>query len=151
MVVQGVPGHAKLKPITVMVVDDHPALRAGLRSLIESDPALCVLVEVGSGEAAYAEYRSLRPDTVVMDLSMEGFGGIEAIRRIRDLDPQAAILVYSVHNSQVLLERHGDCLRKCTEKPPSDDSGCWTSIKSLQSASESRLLPTFFGGGDDAT
>jgi two-component system invasion response regulator UvrY len=105
MVVQGVPGHAKLRPITVMVVDDHPALRAGLRSLIESDPALCVLVEVGSGEAAYAEYRSLRPDTVVMDLSMEGFGGIEAIRRIRDLDPQAAILVYSVHNSQVLLER----------------------------------------------
>jgi DNA-binding NarL/FixJ family response regulator len=86
MVVQGVPGHAKLKPVTVMVVDDHPALRAGLRSLIASDPALRVLVEVGSGEAAYAAYRSLRPDAVVMDLSMEGCGGIEAIRRIRDLD-----------------------------------------------------------------
>jgi two-component system invasion response regulator UvrY len=42
---------------------------------------------------------------VVMDLSMEGFGGIEAIRRIREIDPRAGILVYTVHNSQVLLER----------------------------------------------
>lgn len=91
--------------ISVMVVDDHPALRAGLRSLIESDAGLRVLVDVASGEAAYGEYRALRPDVVVMDLSMEGFGGIEAIRRIRSLDPLAAILVYSVHDSRVLLER----------------------------------------------
>lgn len=93
------------RPITVMVVDDHPALRAGLRSLIDSDPGLRVLSEVASGEAAYAEYRLARPDTVVMDLSMEGFGGVEATRRIRSLDPRAAILVYSVHGSRVLLER----------------------------------------------
>ena len=78
-----------------MVVDDHPALRAGLRSLIDSDAGLRVLLEVASGEAAYAVYRPIRPDAVVMDLSMEGFGGIEAIRRIRELDPRAAILVYT--------------------------------------------------------
>jgi two-component system invasion response regulator UvrY len=95
----------KLQPVTVMVVDDHPALRAGLCSLIGSDPALRVLQQAASGEEAYAAYRSRRPDAVVMDLSMEGFGGIEAIRRIREIDPRAAILVYSVHNSQVLLER----------------------------------------------
>lgn len=97
--------NGKLQPVTVMVVDDHPALRAGLCSLIGSDPALRVLQQAASGEEAYAAYRSQRPDAVVMDLSMEGFGGIEAIRRIREIDPQAAILVYSVHNSQVLLER----------------------------------------------
>ncbi len=102
---QGISSGAKLTPVTVLVVDDHPALRTGLRSLIDSDPALCVLAEVESGEAAYAAYQKHRPDTVVMDLSMEGFGGIEAIRRIRKFDPQAAILVYSVHDSQVLLER----------------------------------------------
>lgn len=102
---QGITSRAKLTPVTVLVVDDHPALRAGLRSLIDSDPALRVLAEVESGEAAYAAYRTHCPDTVVMDLSMEGFGGIEAIRRIRKLDPQAAVLVYSVHDSQVLLER----------------------------------------------
>lgn len=93
------------KPITVMLVDDHPALRAGLRSLIDSDPALHVIAEVASGEAAYAEYRAKQPDTVVMDLSMEGFGGIEAIRRIRSFDSRAALLVFTVHTSEVLLER----------------------------------------------
>jgi two-component system invasion response regulator UvrY len=102
---RGITFNSTANPVRVMVVDDHPALRAGLRSLIDSDPALRVLLEVGSGEAAYAEYRTQRPDAVVMDLSMDGFGGIEAIRRIRALDPRAAILVYSVHNSQVLLER----------------------------------------------
>ena len=102
---QGIPFRRNLKPITVMVVDDHPALRAGLCSLIGADHELRVLLQVASGEDAYAAYRGRRPDVVVMDLSMGGFGGIEAIRRIRALDPQAAILVYSVHNSQVLLER----------------------------------------------
>jgi DNA-binding NarL/FixJ family response regulator len=91
--------------VAVMVVDDHPALRAGLRSLIESDAGLRVVLDVASGEEAYGEYRARRPDVVVMDLSMEGFGGIEAIRRIRSVDAQAAILVYSVHDSRVLLER----------------------------------------------
>ncbi|HCV13772.1 MAG TPA: hypothetical protein DGC76_08770, partial [Candidatus Accumulibacter sp.] len=64
--------------VSVMVVDDHPALRAGLRSLIESDTGLRVVRDLESGEAAYGEYRTLRPDVVVMDLSMDGFGGIEA-------------------------------------------------------------------------
>ncbi|MEF8713750.1 MAG: response regulator transcription factor [Accumulibacter sp.] len=99
---QGLSAGAKLTPVTVLVVDDHPALRAGLRSLIDSDPALRVLAEVESGEAAYAAYRKHLPDTVVMDLSMEGFGGIEAIRRIRSFDPEAAVLVYSVHDSQAV-------------------------------------------------
>ena len=102
---QGFPLRRCLKPVTVMVVDDHPALRAGLCSLIGSDHELRVLLQVASGEEAYAAYRDRRPDVVVMDLSMKGFGGIEAIRRIRALDPQASILVYSVHNSPVLLER----------------------------------------------
>jgi CheY-like chemotaxis protein len=87
--------NGKLQPLTVMVVDDHPALRAGLCSLIGSDPALRVLQQAASGEEAHAAYRSQRPDAVVMDLSMEGFGGIEAIRRIREIDPRAAILVYT--------------------------------------------------------
>lgn len=71
------------RPVPVMVVDDHPALRAGLRSLIDSNSGLQVLLDVANGEATYAEYRNNRPDVLVMDLSMEGFGGIEAIRRIR--------------------------------------------------------------------
>jgi two-component system, NarL family, invasion response regulator UvrY len=91
--------------LKIMVVDDHPALRAGLRRLIDSDSNFCVVNEADSGEAAYIEYRSSQPDVVVMDLSMGGFGGIEAIRRIRQIDSRAAILIFTVHNSEVLLER----------------------------------------------
>ena len=52
---RGITFNSTANSVRVMVVDDHPALRAGLRSLIDSDPALRVLLEVGSGEAAYAE------------------------------------------------------------------------------------------------
>ena len=61
------------------------------------------MVDVASGEAACGEYRARRPDVVLMDLSMDGFGGIEAVRRIRSQDPLAAILACSVHDSRVLL------------------------------------------------
>lgn len=92
-------------PLKLLLVDDHPALRAGLRSLLSAEPGIEVAGDVASGEDACTWYRSHRPDVVVMDLSMEGFGGMEAIRRILQFDPQAAVLVYSVHANEVMLSR----------------------------------------------
>jgi two-component system invasion response regulator UvrY len=92
-------------PYSLLLVDDHPALRAGLRSLLSSDPDLLVQADVSNGEDAYAWYRAHHPDVVVMDLSMEGYGGIESLRRIVQFDPQARILVYTVHASDVMLNR----------------------------------------------
>lgn len=93
------------RPIEVLIVDDHPALRAGLKSLVSSEPGMLVQGDVSSGEEAYSWYRTVRPDVVIMDLSMEGYGGIEAIRRIRAFDPDARILVYTVHATDVMLNR----------------------------------------------
>ncbi len=90
---------------SLLLVDDHPALRAGLRSLLSSAPGLLIQADVASGEEAYAWYRAHQPDVVVMDLSMEGYGGIEALRRIVQFDPQARILIYTVHASEVMLYR----------------------------------------------
>jgi two-component system, NarL family, invasion response regulator UvrY len=92
-------------PIAVLLVDDHPALRAGLRSLLSSEPGIEVLADVAGGEEAYTWYRAHRADVVVMDLSMAGYGGMEALRRILQFDPLARILVYSVHTSEVMLHR----------------------------------------------
>lgn len=92
-------------PIGVLLVDDHPALRAGLRSLLSSEDGLAVLGDVASGEEAYAWYRARRPDVVVMDLSMAGFGGIECMHRILSFDPRARIIAYSVHTSDTMLNR----------------------------------------------
>lgn len=89
----------------MLLVDDHPALRAGLRSLLSTEADIEVVGEAASGEAAYAWYRTHRPDVVVMDLSMEGMGGMEALRRIVQHDSGAHILVYSVHATEVMLNR----------------------------------------------
>ena len=99
------PPRTASKPVNVLLADEHPALRAGVRSLIAEESGLTVSGEVASGEDACTEYRSGRHDVVVMDLSMTGFGGMEAIRRIMQFDAQAAILVYSVHATEVMLSR----------------------------------------------
>jgi two-component system, NarL family, invasion response regulator UvrY len=90
---------------SLLLVDDHPALRAGLRSLLSGTPGMLIQADVASGEEAYAWYRVHQPDVVVMDLSMEGYGGIEALRRIIQFDPQARILIFTVHDSDVMLYR----------------------------------------------
>lgn len=93
------------RPIGVLLADDHPALRAGLRSLLSTEPDMDVVGESGSGEEAYAWYRTHQPDVVVMDLSMEGMGGMEALGRIVKHDSAARILVYSVFSTEVMLNR----------------------------------------------
>ncbi len=92
-------------PISLLLVDDHPALRAGLISLLACEPGLQVQGHVANGEDAYAWYRARQPDVVVMDLSMEGCGGLEALRRIMQFAPQAQVLIYSVHASEAMLHR----------------------------------------------
>ncbi len=96
---------ATARPLTILLVDDHPALRSGLRSLLSSREDFQVQGEAASGEAAYSWYRTHHPDIVVMDLGMGGYGGLEALRHIIQIDPQARILVYTVHTSDAMLNR----------------------------------------------
>ena len=80
-------------------------VRAGYRRLLESTPNLEVIAEVENGEEAYSQYCELQPDVVVMDLTMPGMGGLEASRRILAHDSAAKILVFSVHENEVMLNR----------------------------------------------
>ena len=84
----------------VMLVDDHALVRMGFRMLLTSvqgGEAVEVVAEAGSGEQACADYARARPDVVVMDLSMPGMGGLEAVRRLLAQDPKARILALSAH------------------------------------------------------
>ena len=83
--------------IRVMVVDDHVVVREGYRRLLEKKPDIEVVAEAEDAASAYTGYRSSKPDVVIMDISMPGRGGIDAIRQIRQLDPEARILVFSMH------------------------------------------------------
>ena len=79
-----------------MLVDDHAVVRMGFRMLL-SDAGHEVVAEAGTGEQACQDYPRVLPDLVVMDLSMPGMGGLEAIRRLLAQDPKARVLALSAH------------------------------------------------------
>ena len=88
-----------MESAAIMFVDDHAIVREGYRSLLQKQPRLKVVAEAGDGAEAYRLFKQTRPDLVIMDLAMPGFGGIEAIRRIRQWDPAARILVFTMHQN----------------------------------------------------
>lgn len=85
------------KKVTIVLVDDHAVVRAGVRRLLEQESLFEVIGEAESGEKAYQIFSELKPDVMVMDLSMPGMGGLEAIRRILMRHERAKILVLSMH------------------------------------------------------
>ena len=87
----------------ILVVDDHPVVRSGLRLLLGTIAGLEVVGEAADGEGAVRECRLLSPDVVLMDLSMPGIGGVEAIRRIRAAQPEVAILVLTMSDDDDTL------------------------------------------------
>lgn len=93
------------KKIKIILVDDHVVVRAGFKMLLAAGDSIDVIGEAARGEQAIQLYQELRPDLVVMDLSMPGIGGLETIRRIIQRDGNALILVFSVHHEQVYINR----------------------------------------------
>src|SRR5258706_4547673 len=82
--------------IRVMLVDDHALVRMGFRMLL-ANANMEVVAEAGSGEQACQDYARAKPDVVVLDLSMPGMGGLEAVRRLLAQDPNARVLALSAH------------------------------------------------------
>jgi DNA-binding NarL/FixJ family response regulator len=93
------------KKLKVLLVDDHTVVRAGFRMLLSSQDFIGQIMDVDRGEQACQNYNEFKPDVVVMDLSMPGIGGLEAIRRLIQLDSDAVILVYSIHDEAIYVER----------------------------------------------
>jgi DNA-binding NarL/FixJ family response regulator len=91
------------KPISVLLVDDHAMFRAGIRALLEAEGHVEVVGEGSSGDEAVDLVRELKPDVVVMDLSMPGSNGLEATRRIAALELDTNVLVLTVHAEEEYL------------------------------------------------
>ena len=91
--------------INVLLADDHEVVRAGYQRLLESHPDIAVIADARSGEEAFQRYMQYRPDVIVMDLTMPGIGGLEASQQILAHDSEAKILIFSVHENEVLLSR----------------------------------------------
>ncbi|GAA1877784.1 response regulator [Asanoa iriomotensis] len=85
-----------MTPIRVVVADDHPLFREGLRALIEDAPGVSLVGVAGDGDEAVAVTLAQRPDVVVMDLRMPGLSGVDATRAILRTAPSVAILVVTM-------------------------------------------------------
>lgn len=84
---------AEASPIRVLIADDHPLVRRGLAAIINMEDDATVVGEAGDGEEALQMWRALHPDVTLMDLRMPKVEGVQAIRRIRAEDSNAAIIV----------------------------------------------------------
>jgi RNA polymerase sigma factor (sigma-70 family) len=86
--------------IRLIIADDHKMFRDGLRPLLERQADLSVVGEAADGRTLVALVESLRPDLVVLDVSMPGLNGIEAARRIRGIDPAIRVAMLSMHSDR---------------------------------------------------
>jgi DNA-binding NarL/FixJ family response regulator len=82
--------------IRILLADDHPVFRYGIRAVLASDPGTDLVGEVGSGDEAVARAGELAPDVVLMDLTMPGLNGVEATRRIVAARPETNVLVVTM-------------------------------------------------------
>lgn len=90
-------------PLKVLLVDDHELLRRGAAALIEGQAGLTVVGEASDGLTAVQLAEEVRPDIVVMDIGMGGVNGFEATRQIRSSQPDAEVLIFTMHESEHLV------------------------------------------------
>lgn len=93
-----------MRPIRILLADDHVMVREGTRRILEREPDLTVVAEAGDGFAAIALVEQEKPDVAVVDISMPVMNGIEATKRIKRLSPQTAVLVLTAYDDQQYVE-----------------------------------------------
>lgn len=89
--------------VRIVLADDHPVVRSGLRALIGTIDGLEVVGEAADGEVAVREVQLLRPDVVLMDARMPGLGGVEVTRRIRETTPTTAVLMLTMYEDDATV------------------------------------------------
>ncbi len=85
-----------MENIRVLIADDHPFYREGVRTMLSVVPEIEIVGEAASGDEAIVQAATLRPDVILMDLKMPGINGVEATRRIRETRPQIGVLVLTM-------------------------------------------------------
>jgi DNA-binding NarL/FixJ family response regulator len=87
----------------IILADDHVLVREGIKRILQEDPRLTVVDETGDGVELLRLLEETTPDMIIIDISMPGLGGIEALKLIKDLYPQIKVLVLTMHKSKEYL------------------------------------------------
>ena len=120
-----------MKPISILLADDHRVIREGIRSYLEDDPQFEVIGEADSGEAAIEQTKTLQPDVILMDISMGGLSGIESTRQIREFQPDIKILALTMHNEPQYIRQMMDAGASGYLLKNSDDAEVKKAIKAV--------------------
>jgi two-component system response regulator NreC len=108
-------------PTSILIADDHGLIRAGLRALLKDVPDIEVVGEAADGLSVLKLAAELKPDIVLMDISMPGLSGIEATEQLREIVPQTRILALTVHEDEGMLRKmiragaHGYIIKRAIE------------------------------------
>jgi DNA-binding NarL/FixJ family response regulator len=89
--------------IRVLLVDDHPVVREGIRAMLAGEPGIAVVGEASSGEEALLKVNELNPDVVLTDIRMPGMGGMETTRQIKKAHPRVSVIVLTMYDSEMYL------------------------------------------------
>jgi DNA-binding NarL/FixJ family response regulator len=88
----------------ILIADDHEVVRSGLRMILESQPGWQVVAEAADGKEAIAQARATQPDVAILDYSIPLVNGVEAARQIRKSEPKIEVLIFTMHDSEELVE-----------------------------------------------
>jgi DNA-binding NarL/FixJ family response regulator len=100
-----IPASAPSAKKRVLIVDDHPVFRAGLTGLVNLEDDLIVCGEAHDAAQAMHLLEELRPDVMLMDMSLPGKNGLEVLKDIGTLSPQTLVLIISMHDETLFAER----------------------------------------------
>ena len=99
------PADAAVRAARVLLVDDHALLRTGVANIINHEPDLQVVAEAGDGAEALAAYDQHKPDVTLLDLRMPVMEGVEVVRRIRERDPRALVIILTTYDTDDEISR----------------------------------------------
>jgi DNA-binding NarL/FixJ family response regulator len=110
-------------PVRILIADDHAIVRQGLKLLIDSQPDMKVIAEAANGDAVLEEAAALKPDVVIMDISMPGVNGLVATRTLKQRQPYTTVIALTRHEDKTYLEellRAGASAYVLKQSPPTE-------------------------------
>ena len=111
-----------IKPVAILIVDDHTVVRRGLRALLETQPGWTICGEASNGTEAVEKAAQQQPEVVILDIGMPEMNGVLATVRIREVAPHARVLVLTMHNGEEVIQScleagaHGYVLKSDAER-----------------------------------
>jgi DNA-binding NarL/FixJ family response regulator len=98
-------GQTPAEPVRLLIADDHPIFRQGLKRIIEDLPHVKLVAEAESGDSALAQLRHLEPDLALIDLAMPGMDGLRVLEAGLELQPELRVIIITSYNDQAYLDR----------------------------------------------